>query len=221
MTFRDHFSGVAAGYAAHRPRYPAALVEYLASVAPRCEVAWDCGCGSGQLSVGLAGRFERVIATDASAEQEQIAAAEPHPRIEYRRAPAEASGIAAGSIDFAVAAQAAHWFDLKGYYAEVRRIARPRSIVAIISSGTPAIEGPVGQLVERSSSVTVTLSFRLPIVSSASSLGGSSGSRWCSERPGVPRQPSRSPRSRSNCSRERQRRRSAPSSGQQPHSATI
>src|SRR5216117_700666 len=94
--FQDHFSDVAAAYAAHRPTYPAALVDFLAEVAPRRLLAWDAGCGSGQLALLLADRFERVIATDASAEQ--IARAAPHPRVEYALAPAEASGLPDGVV---------------------------------------------------------------------------------------------------------------------------
>jgi len=126
--FKDHFSGAAATYAAHRPTYPAALAEFLAGVAPRRELAWDAGCGSGQLSAVLGDHFERVVATDASAEQ--LARAVPHPRVEYRRAAAEQSGLADASVDLAVSAQAAHWFDLPRYYAEVRRVARDGAIVA-------------------------------------------------------------------------------------------
>jgi len=128
VPFKDHFSGAADTYAAHRPSYPAALAEFLAGAAPRPGLAWDCGCGSGQLSVLLGDRFERVIATDGSAEQ--LARAVPHPRVEYRRATAEASGLPAASVDLAVAAQAAHWFDLPAYYAEVRRVARKGAVVA-------------------------------------------------------------------------------------------
>ena len=48
--FKDHFSEVAAAYAAHRPTYPPALVDLLARLAPARRLAWDAGCGSGQLS---------------------------------------------------------------------------------------------------------------------------------------------------------------------------
>ena len=131
--FKDHFSEVAAAYAAHRPSYPAALVDFLAGIAPAQRLAWDSGCGSGQLSVLLAGSFTRVVATDAS--PEQIARAGAHPNVEYRCARADASGLAARVADLATAAQAAHWFDLPAYYAEVRRVARPGGIVALISYG--------------------------------------------------------------------------------------
>ena len=131
--FKDHFSEVAAAYAAHRPSYPTALVDFLARVAPEQRLAWDAGCGSGQLSVLLAGRFTRVLATDAS--PEQIARAAVHPKVEYRCAGADASGLPERAADLATAAQAAHWFDLPAYYAEVRRVTRPGGIVALISYG--------------------------------------------------------------------------------------
>ncbi len=145
--FADHFSGRAAGYAAHRPVYPPALADFLAGAAPARELAWDAGCGSGQLSVVLAGRFARVIATDASAEQ--LAVAPPHPRITYRRAPAEVSGLPDGVADLAVAAQAAHWFDLPVYYAEVRRVARPGAIVALVTYGNMIVDDAVDPVIGR------------------------------------------------------------------------
>src|SRR5690606_28685536 len=91
MTFKDHFSRLSPGYAEYRPHYPEALFDHFASLCTERRLAWDCACGSGQASVSLAARFERVVATDASAEQ--IEAAAPHPRVEYRVAAAERSGL--------------------------------------------------------------------------------------------------------------------------------
>ena len=145
--FQDHFSEVAAAYAAHRPTYPAALVDFLAETAPQRELAWDAGCGSGQLSVLLADRFARVIATDAS--PEQIAHAAPHPNVAYACAPAEACGLPQRIADLAVAAQAAHWFDLPAYYAEVRRVGRPRSVVALVTYGLVRVDHAIDRLVDR------------------------------------------------------------------------
>lgn len=160
--FADHFSGHADAYAAHRPTYPRALVDYLAELAPRTGLAWEAGCGSGQLSVALARRFDRVIATDASAEQ--LARAAPHPRIEFRHARAEDSGLPAArgtdgaanrgpnrgrsGVDLAVAAQAAHWFDIEGYYAEVRRVAAPDAAIALVSYGPTRIAPGIDPIVE-------------------------------------------------------------------------
>ena len=131
VTFKDHFSQVAAGYAAHRPVYPLELVQRLAALVRTPELAWDAGCGSGQLSRQLADRFQRVVATDASSAQ--IAAAPAHPRIEYRLERAEESGLRARSVDLCAAAQSAHWFDLDRYYAEVRRVSRPGGVIALVT----------------------------------------------------------------------------------------
>jgi SAM-dependent methyltransferase len=143
----DHFSGVADDYAAYRPEYPAALIDLLGDLAPECDLAWDAGCGSGQLSVALARRFDRVIATDVSAEQ--LARAARHPRVDYRRAGAEASGIPPRTVDLAVAAQAVHWFDLPAYYAEVRRVARPGLLIALVTYGLLRVGPDVDRVVDR------------------------------------------------------------------------
>jgi SAM-dependent methyltransferase len=145
VTFKDHFSGHAAGYAAYRPVYPLALVEALAGLSSRHEVAWDCGCGSGQLSVLLAERFAHVIATDASAQQ--IAHATQHPRVEYRCVPAEVSGLADASIDLIVVAQAVHWFDLPAFYREVRRVARPGAPLALVTYNLLHIDERIDRII--------------------------------------------------------------------------
>ncbi len=46
--FHDHFSAVSDTYAQYRPHYPQALFDYLASLTPRHDCAWDCATGSGQ-----------------------------------------------------------------------------------------------------------------------------------------------------------------------------
>lgn len=138
--YADHFSAIAARYAAYRPRYPAALADLLRAET-RGDVVWDVGCGNGQLSVALGARFAKVIATDLTARQ--LAEATPHPHVEYRCAPAEASGLPDASVDLVVAAQAAHWFDWPRFVAEVARVARPGALVALVTYGRTVI-GPPG-----------------------------------------------------------------------------
>jgi SAM-dependent methyltransferase len=142
-TSTDHFSTLAEEYARSRPRYPAALYDWLAERAPAREVAWDCATGNGQAAVDLAGRFARVEATDISTTQ--LERATPHPRVRYRLAPAEASGLADASVDLVTVAQAAHWLDLQRFFAEVRRVARPGGLVALwgyqlLESGSAALD---------------------------------------------------------------------------------
>lgn len=138
-TFKDHFSQLAAQYAAFRPTYPAALFDYLAALCPRRERAWDCACGNGQATLALAEHFESVTGTDAS--EQQVAAAAAHPKVTYRCATAEHSGLPSGCFDLVTVAQALHWFDLDGFYREVRRVLRPEGIIAAWTYGIVHVEG--------------------------------------------------------------------------------
>ena len=140
MSFQDHFSRAAGAYAAFRPTYPAALFDALAGLVPAHRTAWDCATGSGQAACALAARFERVVATDASAEQ--IAAARAHPGVEYRLAEAGDSGLEAGSIDLVTVAQALHWFDLGRFYAEARRVLVPGGVLAVWTYADPRLDEP-------------------------------------------------------------------------------
>jgi ubiquinone/menaquinone biosynthesis C-methylase UbiE len=145
--FADHFSRVARDYATHRPRYPEALFAWLAQLPARRELAWDCAAGNGQASVGLASFFSRVIATDAS--RAQVTAATPHPRIEYRVAPAETSGLESGSTDLVTVAQALHWIDLQTFYPEVARVLAPGGALAVWTYGLQRVEaGPIDELLQ-------------------------------------------------------------------------
>lgn len=127
--FKDYFSDQAEGYARFRPRYPEGLFDFLAGLTSRRERAWDCATGSGQAALGLARHFNRIIATDASAEQ--IAHALPHPAVAYRVAPAERSGLETASIDMVTVAQALHWFNIPTFFEEVRRVLAPGGVVAV------------------------------------------------------------------------------------------
>jgi SAM-dependent methyltransferase len=125
----DLFATVARAYANFRPGYPPELFAWLARQCLAQEVAWDCGCGSGQASVALAAYFRHVHATDIA--PEQIAEAKPHPRVNYVVAPADRSALPDASVDLVTVAQALHWFDLRTFYAEARRVARPGALLAI------------------------------------------------------------------------------------------
>lgn len=144
--FKDHFSTRSSGYAAFRPGYPAELFTYLACLTPRHDLAWDCATGSGQAARGLAEHYIRVWATDASAAQ--IDAAAPRARVEFRVAPAQASGLPDRSVDLVTVAQAAHWFDLPAFYAEVRRVLKADGLLAIWCYERLTIEPAVDAIVE-------------------------------------------------------------------------
>jgi SAM-dependent methyltransferase len=152
MAFADHFSKQAHAYAEFRPRYPDALGAYLAGLIPRGPGptrAWDCATGSGQAATMLARHFDRVVATDASAAQ--LTNAETADRVEYRVASAEASGLPGSSVDLITVAQAAHWFDLPAFYAEARRVLKPKGVIALwcyvlMETGQPNVDALIRHL---------------------------------------------------------------------------
>lgn len=146
MPFRDYFSSQAKEYAQHRPTYPPALFNYLASLAPSKELAWDCGTGNGQAALALAERFQRVIATDASAAQ--IANAFSRKKIEYRIEPSEKTTISSNSVDLITVGVAIHWFDFDPFYTEVRRVGKSGAILAAWTYHLAVIEPEIDRWLE-------------------------------------------------------------------------
>jgi SAM-dependent methyltransferase len=146
--FSDHFGASARAYASYRPHYPAALFEWLCSVTAGRERAWDCGTGSGQAGVALAGRFAEVVASDPSVAQ--LANATPSPGLSYVAMTAELPALRTGSMDLVTVAQALHWFDRPRFFAEVDRVLRPNGVLAVWSYGLltidPSVDAHVGRL---------------------------------------------------------------------------
>lgn len=135
---KDNFSAQASAYARFRPTYPPELIAELVALAPARQAAWDCATGNGQVAYALAEYFEEVLATDISAKQ--LAQARQHPRIQYQLEPAEKCSAPDQSFDLIVVAQAIHWFDFEGFYAEVRRVLRPGGVLALVGYGVFSTE---------------------------------------------------------------------------------
>lgn len=143
------FSGRTGDYARFRPDYPEALFAELArqGAAPGALVA-DFGAGTGILARRLHALGCSVVAIEPNAEMAAAArrAFAGAPRAGVVRARAEACGLAAASVDLAVAAQAYHWFDPAMARAEFARILRPAGRIALVwnerrAAGTPFLEG--------------------------------------------------------------------------------
>jgi SAM-dependent methyltransferase len=147
VQFKDHFSKQAADYAKFRPRYPREMFEYLGTIAPARELAWDCATGNGQAAVELANVFDRVIATDAS--EKQIANAEPHAGVEYRVASAEQSRFQSSSFDLVLVAQALHWLNHNRFYPEVRRVLTENGVFAASAYNHLRTDKPIKEIIKR------------------------------------------------------------------------
>jgi ubiquinone/menaquinone biosynthesis C-methylase UbiE len=138
--FTDHFSGVAPAYASCRPGYPDELFTYLAEITRRHELAWDCAAGNGQAAIPLARTFRHVLATDISAPM--LDRAPRDPRVEYRVAPAQSSGLAPASANLVTVAQALHWIETGPFYKEVDRVLEPGGVLAVWSYGMQQVDDP-------------------------------------------------------------------------------
>lgn len=129
--FRDLFSRDSASYAKFRPRYPAALFAWLATLPAERHAAWDCATGSGQAATLLAPHFQRVIGTDASVAQLRVAG--HRERVGYVASMAEQVALRSRSIDLVTVAQAFHWLDRDRFYAEVERVIKPGGALAVVA----------------------------------------------------------------------------------------
>ncbi len=72
---------------------------------------------------GLSPFFKKVMASDASGSQ--LKSAEQSENINYRNFPAGKADIADQTVNLVTVAQALHWFDFGGFYAEVNRVLKP------------------------------------------------------------------------------------------------
>lgn len=144
--FADHFSRLATGYAAYRPRYPEGLFAAIAATSPFRDRVWDCATGTGQAAHGLAQHFGSVLASDAS--RQQVCAASPHDRVRYFVARAEAVPLRSRSVGLVTAAQALHWLQLPEFYVEARRVLRPGGLLVVWTYGNQRIDkGAIDEVV--------------------------------------------------------------------------
>ncbi len=126
MNSVNRFSGLAESYSRYRPAYPAECLDALlrgVGDEKRLIVA-DIGAGTGISTEMLARRVKALIAIEPNVEMRGQAKAVP--RISWREATAEQTGLEDNSVDLAVAFQAFHWFDAEAAIAEFKRIARLR-----------------------------------------------------------------------------------------------
>ncbi|MEO6064162.1 MAG: class I SAM-dependent methyltransferase [Lysobacterales bacterium] len=134
-SFPDHFSPLAAQYAAWRPNYPPELFEAIAARLPPAPIrVWEAGCGSGQATLDLAARSDHMFATDPSRAQIEAHPAWPRSN-EYGRVvlavePAEACSLPDSSVELIAVAQALHWFQRRAFFAECARVMAPGGVLA-------------------------------------------------------------------------------------------
>jgi SAM-dependent methyltransferase len=147
---KERFTSRATDYVAGRPGYPKQVIGVLADHIG-FDGTWkvaDVGAGTGISTRRFLEAGNTVIAVEPNRAMRDAAAAAlgPVDNLEIVEGSAEATGLPDASIDLVVAAQAFHWFDHPGFFAEARRILTPRGRVLLmwnqrLPSATPFATG--------------------------------------------------------------------------------
>ena len=140
------FTGRAENYAKYRLRYPAAVIEILAT---RCglrreHLVADIGAGTGMLSQVFLEHGNAVLAVEPNQDMrtacERLASA--WPGLTVKNATAETTGLADASVDLVAVGRAFHWFDQQKAAKEFRRILRPEGWVVLVSNSRVRDDSP-------------------------------------------------------------------------------
>lgn len=130
------FSNRVADYIRHRPGYPAAMLRCLADEhgLRSDHVVADIGCGTGLSAEPFLRNGNTVIGVEPNEPMRRAggAALARFERFRMIAGSAEQTTLADASVDWVVAGQAFHWFDVPRARAEFLRILRPGGRVALV-----------------------------------------------------------------------------------------
>uniref|UniRef100_UPI0037E70310 putative methyltransferase DDB_G0268948 n=1 Tax=Semicossyphus pulcher TaxID=241346 RepID=UPI0037E70310 len=150
------------------------IMSYMEKGTPnQFKLAVDVGCGSGQGTILLAPYFTKVVGTDISLAQLEMALTQSNPpNISYRQSLAEELPFASGEVDLVTAMTAAHWFDRQKFLLEADRVLRPGGCLALLSY-TMDMELEYGDVSDTLSDIckefyTLLLPYRDPHIGSSS-----------------------------------------------------
>jgi len=150
MIFTDakqRFSTRVADYLRYRPGYPFALLDLLrreCGLLPGSVIA-DIGSGTGLLSDLFLKNGNPVFGVEPNQEMRQAGEEflREHRGFASVNGSAEATSLAAASVDFVSAGQAFHWFDPQAARREFARILKPGGWVVIVWNDRRMEEAPL------------------------------------------------------------------------------
>lgn len=131
-----------AGYDAHRPSPPPALLELLSleAQAERPRLVVDLGSGTGLSTRAWADRADEVVGVEPS-EQMRLRAEEAteSSNVRYVQAFADQTGLPGAQADIVTCSQSFHWMEPGPTLAEVARILRPGGVFAAYDYDWPPV----------------------------------------------------------------------------------
>jgi SAM-dependent methyltransferase len=140
------FDEIATRYERSRPGYPARVMEFVAATAglgPGAAVL-EAGCGTGQLTEGLARPGIQLTAIDVgpamvAAARQRLAGAE----VQFRVTTFEELEAADASFDLVVSGAAFHWIDPEVAFSKSARLLRPGGWLALLGT-EESYDDPLG-----------------------------------------------------------------------------
>lgn len=132
----ERFSNRVDYYIRYRPHYPAAVLDFLTAELPLSPEAFvaDIGSGTGILAEMFLSNGNPVFGVEPNPEMRAAAEAllKAYPHFHSVNGRAEATTLAATSIDVITAGQAFHWFQAGQARQEFRRILKPGGWVVLV-----------------------------------------------------------------------------------------
>ena len=122
-----------------RPEPPAELIAVLGALAPETppRLVVDLGSGTGISTSAWSAHADRVLGIEHN--PEMLAAARAAPRVEYRHATAQETGLPDACADVVTCAQSLHWMDHRSTIDEIARILRPEGVFAAYDYDWPPL----------------------------------------------------------------------------------
>jgi len=143
-------------YAQFRPVPPPQLQTNIISFLRKkydgpLDLCVDVGCGSGQCFSLFTSHFTRLVGTDVSSAQIQVAREENKlANVVLHCSPAEIIPVDTGSAQVVNAGQACHWFDLPAFFTEAERVLCPNGVLSIMGYTWPHFVHPTkGRMLQK------------------------------------------------------------------------
>lgn len=141
------FDQAAAAYDNARPGYPPRLIGKLIELTqlPAHARILEIGCGTGQITLPLAGRGFEIVAVELGENLARIATAnlERYPRVRVIHSAFEEWACDEKPFDLVLSAQAFHWIDPETGYPKIRRLLKDQGHLAVVYNLFPGGTGPV------------------------------------------------------------------------------